>query len=254
MVALFPINKLDMKKLALFFLFFFWIFSLFGKDDWQSYKQTTINEMAKIHGWCTEEKAQLMMDLIKENKFQNCIEIGVFSGRSLFPVANALKYLGVGRVYGIDAWDAIEALKYLDMADPNYVWWSKIDFNLFYKQTLSLIEANDFKWCCRVIKKSAQDAANMFGDGTIDFVHFDGNHNENAMIQDVVTYFSKLKDKGYMLLNDPNWISSRQALVYLLERADVESPFTPSATFLLFRKNDQKIKRANDLINNYSTN
>ena len=62
---------------------------LLAQDPWETFKKETALKMASIPGWCSEEKALLMMDIIKENKCQHCIEIGVFSGRSLFPIAKA---------------------------------------------------------------------------------------------------------------------------------------------------------------------
>lgn len=152
-------------------------------------------------------------------------------------------------MYAIDAWAPQAALEWIDPSDPNYSWWSQIDFNCFYHQSIDLIQKNNLKNTCSIIKDRSQNAVDLFIDGTIDFIHIDGNHSENAVFQDVVNYFPKLKDQGYLLLADPNWISARKALVYLLERADIQSPFSSSATFLLFRKNNQRIAQAKTLIN-----
>lgn len=79
------------------------------------------------------------MDLVKEAQCLNCIEIGVFAGSSLFPIATTLKYKGSGKVYAIDAWDPLEALSGCHFSDSNYEWWSKIDFAYFYEKTLQII-------------------------------------------------------------------------------------------------------------------
>jgi hypothetical protein len=84
----------------------------------------------------------------------------------------------------------------------------------------------------------------------IDFIHLDGNHNEEFAFQDITDYFPKIKDGGYILLNDPNWFSMKRSLVFLLERADLVSSFSPSATYFLFRKNNQRAQNANILFQN----
>jgi hypothetical protein len=190
-----------------------------------------------------------MMDVIHENKCQCCIEIGVFSGMSLFPIAKALKYNKAGNVYGIDAWDPLEAVKGFSASDPNYIWWSTLDLDGFYKNTLKLIKQSKLTKFCFLIKQSSQNAVSLFVDESVDFLHLDGNHNEEYAYQDVIDYFPKVKDGGYILLNDPNWLSMMRSLVFLLERADSVSPYTSSATYLLFRKNKERMQNAELLLN-----
>ncbi len=203
--------------------------------------------MSTVPGWCSREKALLMMDLIKENRSECCLEIGVFSGMSLYPIAKALSYQGSGQVFGIDAWDALEAIAGFNTADPNFEWWSRLDFNHFYHQTLDLIHQHELDKHCKVLRQASQKAVQLFDDDTVDFIHFDGNHNAEYAYHDIVSYFPKIKDGGYILLNDPNWYGMQQALVFLLERADVISAFSPSAPYMLFRKNGQCIQNANRL-------
>jgi hypothetical protein len=206
--------------------------------------------MNTVPGWCSSEKALLMMDIIKENKCQYCVEIGVFSGMSLLPIAKALQYNGKGKIFAIDAWDASEATKGFNLSDPNYTWWSQLDFNYFYKKTLALISKNKLNKFCSVIKQSSQSAAHIFSNEVIDFIHLDGNHNEEVAVQDIIEYFPKIKDGGYILLNDPNWFSMKRSLVFLLERADLVSSFSPSATYFLFRKNNQRAQNVSILFQN----
>jgi hypothetical protein len=58
-----------------------------------------------LEGWCSKEKACAFIDLVLQEKPQTCVEIGVFGGKSLLPVAMALKSLGQGIVIGVDPWD-----------------------------------------------------------------------------------------------------------------------------------------------------
>jgi hypothetical protein len=235
-----------MKKFLFSLLFINTV--LLAQDPWESFKKETVLEMAAIPGWCSEEKALLMMDIIKENKCQHCIEIGVFSGRSLFPIAKALQYNRSGLVYAIDAWDADEATKGFRTTDPNFVWWNSLDFKHFYDQTLTLISNSNLRKYCSIIKNPSQNALLLFSDATIDFIHFDGNHNESFAYEDVAHYFPKVRDGGYILLNDPNWYCMTRALVFLLERAEIISPYSPSAPYFLFRKEKNRLENANKLL------
>lgn len=119
-----------------------------------------------------------------------------------------------------------------------------------HKTILKLIKQNKLSNYCSLIKKSSENALSQFADETLDFLHIDGNHCEQLVFQDVTGYFSKVKDGGYILLNDPNWYSGKLALVFLLERTDLISSFSPSATHLLFRKNNQRMENACVLFKN----
>lgn len=224
--------------------------SLTSREEWLSFKNETILNMKHVPGWCSTEKAHIMMDVIKENKCQFCVELGVFSGMSLFPIAKALQYNRSGKVYAIDAWDRSEALKsFSSPNDPNYIWWGSLDYDDFFKQTLDLIQRNKLRRFCKIIKRSTIDAACLFADESIDFIHLDGNHNAEVAFQDLIHYFPKVKDGGYILLNDANWISMNSSVVFLLENTNIISHFSPSATFLLFRKSNQRLKSSSVLFN-----
>jgi hypothetical protein len=235
----------DMKKALLIFCLLPCL--LFAKDSWNSFKQKTILEQSNIPGWCTEEKALFLMDFIKNNKCKYCVEIGVFSGKSLFPIAKTLKYKKSGIVFGIDAWDTASALNGMHFGSAEYLWWSQIDFSHFNQVATELIAKNKLNSYCKLVKNTSQQALALFEDNSIDFLHIDGNHTEQSVFEDVKAYFPKVKDDGYILLNDPNWITSRQALVYLLERTELVSSFVPAANYYVFRKNEQYTENANAL-------
>jgi len=74
-------------------------------------KNHVLAQKKEIPGWCSDEKAQAMMDLVFSEQPQVCVEIGVFGGSSVFPTAMALRRLGNGVIYAIDPWKTEEAIK-----------------------------------------------------------------------------------------------------------------------------------------------
>src|SRR4051812_5954362 len=56
-------------------------------------------------------KALVIGDLMVRNPIYATIEIGVYRGRSLLPVATMLRVLGRGKAIGIDPWSADAALQ-----------------------------------------------------------------------------------------------------------------------------------------------
>ncbi|MFA6527252.1 MAG: class I SAM-dependent methyltransferase [Candidatus Babeliales bacterium] len=216
------------KAKACFFVACVTLGSLFAQDQWGSVKNETILQLSGIPGGCSGEKARLIMDLVKEHNFQICVEVGACAARSLFPLVKALHYNKSGKVYVTDALNLVNAINGFSLPD--------------HKQILEAY--------CTVLKKSPQEAAGQFDDASIDFIHFDGNQNEACAYQDVISYFPKIKDGGWILLDNPNWLSMKRALVYLLERADIKSSFEPRADYLLLCKNARRTKNAYALMDN----
>lgn len=235
-------------RLVLFFLCMI-SSTLATPSDWGEVKRDTIAQMANISGWCEQEKAILMMDLIKEHKFECCIEIGVFAGKSLLPIINALRYNNYGHVFGIDAWSAKEATKGFSKLNPHYSWWNSLDYRNFYQQTITLVKQIEGGKYCSIVKQTSQDALSLFKNDSIDFIHIDGSHGEEEALQDVKNYFPKIKNGGYILLNDCNWFSMKSALIFLMERTETISSFSPSATYLLLRKTKKRVEKALMLMN-----
>ena len=231
-----------MKK-YLFVFFFLFSTSLFPQEEWKVVKDQTLLTVTNLQGWCSKEKAELIMEVIKKNKCQICVEIGVFAGASLFPIAKTLQYNGSGIVYGIDAWRAEESVKGFITSDKHYLWWNKLDYNCFYKQALDLVIKHHFQSLCQIIRLSSQEAVSLFPEDCIDFIHFDGNISEEGAFRDVVTYLPKVKEGGYILLNNADGSTLAQTVAYLLERTELISP-PKNAPFLLFQKNKEKWKQS----------
>ncbi len=244
-----------MTKLLLLSLLFFCSFfgCLFARGssqdkDWKSFRNEVIGGISKIPGWHGEEKASLMMDIIRENRCKTCVEIGVFAGASLIPIAKALQYNRFGVVVGIDPWDPIEATYGLDPSSSHFIWWNQINFTSIHSHLLRLIKKHRLKRYCIIEQKTAKAALELFGECSIDLIHFDGNCHEDRSFEDIMLYFPKVKDGGYIVLSNPNLHSLKKGLVFLLERTELLSPFSQAATYLLFRKNSCRLQNSSQLM------
>ncbi|HEX2579484.1 MAG TPA: class I SAM-dependent methyltransferase [Rhabdochlamydiaceae bacterium] len=153
------------------------------------------------NSWCSETKINLMMDVIYQIKPQVCVEIGVFTGSSLLPVAATLKYLRLGKVYGIDAWSNEEAVKYMPPQDANYTWWSKVDMLAAKKASFNLIRLWKMNPYCTLIHAPSEMGVN-YVPNKIDFLHLDGNFGEAGTLLDVQLFLPKVRSGGYILLSN----------------------------------------------------
>lgn len=156
-----------------------------------------------IWGWCGLEKAGCLIDytdeICKNVKNPICVEIGVFGGKSVLPIALELKRHKKGKIYAIDPWLNAEAVKGYD--GPNYEYWKQIDLEYFYnvfKQSIKEFELHDY---VEVIRKTSDDAPKF---SNINFLYIDGQHTIQAM-KDAIKYASNVAIGGYCVLDDVRW-------------------------------------------------
>jgi cephalosporin hydroxylase len=182
---------------------------------WTGYKNQVLQHQSKIDGWCNQQKATGMMDLIYEVKPELCVEVGVFGGSSIYPTASALKFLGQGIVCAIDPWRHEDCLEGYDANDVNYQWWSKVDLEAIYQGFLRVLNRFHLQPYCHVMRMTGLEALNTFADGSIDILHIDGNHTKDSALSDAEMYLPKVKQGGYIWFDDVNWASTAQACQFL---------------------------------------
>lgn len=168
-------------------------------EEYQELKKQVKETLAG--SWCSEEKVDLMMDLITLTRPKVCVEIGAFTGSSVLPVAATLKYLDHGKMYAVDAWSNEAATKYLTNSDPNKEWWSQVDMDAVHAIFEQMIENWSLKKFCIGVKATSEQAVNMIPDN-IEFLHLDGDFSEAGSLKDVELFLPKVKSGGYILLSN----------------------------------------------------
>lgn len=159
------------------------------------------------NGWATPEKMTRLYDLATEvstDKRPCIVELGVFAGRSLFPMALAFKDAGRGLVYGVETWDNITPLEG-ENSKENDEWWGRVNMDFikaeFFKSVNFLALGNYVE----AIKAKTYDAAVRFDDGTISIIHQDSAHNEEVITKELDAWSSKVRIGGYWVTDDDDW-------------------------------------------------
>jgi hypothetical protein len=128
--------------------------------------------------------------LVSQHKPRMIVELGTHYGASYFAFCQAIEALSLDtRCYAVDTWQGDE---HAGLYGEDV--FSSVSFhnNAFYSRFSSLIRA------------SFKDTAPYFDDGSIDLLHIDGLHTEDAVRNDVETWLPKLSDRAVMLLHDVN--------------------------------------------------
>lgn len=150
--------------------------------------------------WCSEEKANLLMDLTMVTRPKVCVEIGAFVGSSVLPVAATLQIMNQGQMYAVDAWSNTVACRFLDDTDPNKAWWSTVDMNAVKGMFDHLMNEWMLEKTCVVMHNPSMEAVNEIGE--IDFLHIDGDYSTKGSMEDVTMYVPKVREGGYILFSN----------------------------------------------------
>lgn len=214
-------GKAMRKNILLLLVFLHLLPFLHAENETDELKQYICNLHPSLEGWCTREKALTLIDLTLELKPKICVDIGVFGGSSVFPVAATLKFLGSGIVIGIDPWDRLECIKYLDPSkdEAHFKWWAQVDLNYVYDSYMRALKRFGLDNYCLTMKTTSEKA--VLAIDHIDLLHIDGNHSEDCFTNDAKAYLPKVQSGGYILLNDSLWEEAQEAIDLLLEQCDV---------------------------------
>lgn len=207
------------------------------------------DKIKKIHslipqdfgGGCSHQKALLMGLVISKFKLKKTADIGVYRGRSLLPQAIAHKLYSNGLAYGIDPYSNQDAVQNdrpdLQKELDDFITFT--DFQKLYDDVTNIIEINDYKNNCVLIRKKSSEAAIDFKRDHIKFglVHIDGNHDTKFVMEDVNNYLPLLNNKSFIVLDDISWNSVQPAFSFLSKEMILIDEFVSGANdFALFAK------------------
>jgi len=156
-------------------------------------------------------KTFLMSYIMLMYDLKNYVEIGVYRGRSFFPMALTTKMTG-GMAYGVDAYDNEVAKEYdLDSVVQSQVtdFIEQTNFSQIYKDVIKLQEKLELTENSEIIKDKSSTAIDYFRSNniSIDMLHVDGNHDTLCVMEDVNLYLPLINKGGFIVLDDIDWNS-----------------------------------------------
>jgi predicted O-methyltransferase YrrM len=176
--------------------------------------------ISELEGWCTIRKARMLCDLIQSNDCRSALEVGIFGGRSLIPMALTMRHLGRGYVVGIDPWSNQEATK-IATSTENDKWWRDIDLSKIKRSYLVGLLRFDVLPFVKTLELNSEQALAALAGQKFDLIHVDGSHAEEQAYRDVISW-SKLLERGNILvMDDINWETVRKARSWIINHFDV---------------------------------
>lgn len=152
--------------------------------------------------WPPLSKCQGLAALVLAQRPKVVIEIGVWTGDSIVPMLLALKYLGNGKAFAIDPWDATASTE--GQTEIDAAWWGKAPHDKALDQFQKRLQQLEVDQICGILRKRSDDVdPTIFGP--IGLAHVDGNHADQA-VRDVTRYAPHIELGGYLVLDDLEWV------------------------------------------------
>jgi hypothetical protein len=175
-----------------------------------------------LPGWASPAKIDYVCEWINKNKASLVVEIGVYGGRLLLPMALAAKEWD-GRTIGIDPWSVGACLE--GMTTPaNIEWWSKnADLERVFGAcylTANRLGLFDDVESLMLVPKTGDDAVSFVHTATfwsdhdgIDCLSIDGNHSAEPAMRDFKNYVPLVRSGGLIVADDESWTEGGELTV-----------------------------------------
>jgi predicted O-methyltransferase YrrM len=153
----------------------------------------------RIPGWCPLQKALDLAATVIALRPTRSVEIGVYGGKSLLPIAMACEAIDHGIVIGIDPWSPAASAE--GYTGENANWWAHLNHDGIYQVFVSGIDRLGLKNRVAIERIKSDDAT---VPEAIDLLHIDGQHTEQA-IRDVSKFGANVRLGGIVCMDDLLW-------------------------------------------------
>jgi predicted O-methyltransferase YrrM len=152
-----------------------------------------------LPGWCEPEKARRLAATVLALQPTVTVEIGVFGGKSLIPLALAHQHLGHGKVIGIDPWENAAAVEGYDGA--NAEWWKTVNLGAIFSGFRATLSELQLESWVEIHQRRSDDVE---PPAVIDLLHVDGQHTDQAA-RDVKRFAARVRPGGICFMDDVDW-------------------------------------------------
>ena len=149
--------------------------------------------------WCSIVKAHALAAIIVGTRPTTIVEIGVWMGGSLIPMALACKHNGAGTVLAIDPWSPHASIE--GQHGDNERWWRGVDHDRAFHVFKDRLHNHGLASIVSIRRARSDDVT---PPDSIDLLHVDGNHAEQA-IRDVERFCPHVRLGGIVVLDDLHW-------------------------------------------------
>lgn len=164
-----------------------------------------------LDGWSTKERVWSMVGVIAALRPATVVEIGIWSGKSIIPMALAMQsYRVKGMIIGIDPWEKGASCEGLE--GEHLKWWGDVNHETIYRKFMDEVIAQGVMPYLE-IHRCRSDEFDLLQLNDISLLHIDGNHGELASVYDMTHYLPKVKVGGFLMADDETWCAKAAKLI-----------------------------------------
>lgn len=166
--------------------------------------------------WCSPEKVETLVSMIYAMRPNRVVEIGVWRGGSFLPMALAMRALDAvpcRKIIGIDPYQSMASAA--GQVGENATWWASVDHATAFERLRTKLVELELHAVILQQPGGVLDHPELVEiwncpssvptvDFTIDILHVDGNHGEQA-VADVLQYAPAVVTGGIVILDDIGW-------------------------------------------------
>ncbi|QFR34840.1 glycosyltransferase [Ancylobacter sp. TS-1] len=191
------------------------------------------------------DKLYVMAGLGERLDLKSFVEIGVYRGRSLFPLAWSFAGRG-GRSYGIDPFSRAAAFETdlpPDLRERVTEFIATTDYDDLHDEAVRRCAELQLAASCELIRETSDRAiVTLRARGIVaDMVHVDGNHDRLQALRDVSSYIGLMAEGAILVIDDTDWPSIADALAHAKERLSLV--FETGTYAVLMRSSDDALIR-----------
>ncbi len=154
----------------------------------------------QLSEWTPIDKAHTLAALVIALRPALTVEVGVWQGASLVPMALAHRAIGYGRVIAVDPWSALASIQ--GQVNPDDVrWWSEVDHEKAYQKFITVLAEEGVSDIVEVVRATSDE---FTPPAPINCLHLDGNHGEQAL-RDVQKFLPHMAPGSVWILDDYPW-------------------------------------------------
>jgi hypothetical protein len=196
--------------------------------------------------------------LIYNYNLQTTLDLGVYYGKSLFSQAFIHNKYTNGMVYGVDPYTKEDFKQYDPESSPvevvnNYA--DTTDFDEIYNYVINSISSFGYEKNITFLRQRSDKAIDYFieNDVYFDLLYIDGNHDTLNAVSDVSLYLPRLKDNGFIIIDDIHFKSVYPAYILIYSLARLCYKETYYAVFQKTKQIDNDLKLLLKDIDNENT-
>lgn len=154
----------------------------------------------RLSEWCPMTKAHTLASIIIAFRPALTVEIGIWQGASLIPMALAHRAIGFGRVIAVDPWQATASIQ--GQQNPEDVkWWGGVDHEKAYQTFVTALAEEGVSQYVDIVRSTSDE---FIPPAPINCLHLDGNHGEQAL-RDVQRFLPHMAPNSVWILDDYEW-------------------------------------------------